>query len=92
MIHYSDPWCRQVENHPKPVVHGPLNLISIMDLWRDDHAKLDGDAPHSIAYRAMAPLYTGDSYTISMMSTSEKMVVGVAGGNGKLNMSAEIIP
>jgi hydroxyacyl-ACP dehydratase HTD2-like protein with hotdog domain len=90
MIHYSDPWCRQVESHPKPVVHGPLNLINIMDLWRDNHGKFEGDAPNNISYRALAPLYAGDSYTISMKSAGERIVVEVAGGNAKLNMSAEI--
>jgi hypothetical protein len=92
MIHYSDPWCRKVENHPRPVVHGPLNLISIMDLWRDNHSESHGDAPRKISYRALAPLYAGDSYKMNMKKEGEKIVVGVAGGSGKLNMSAEITP
>ncbi|PSR79121.1 hypothetical protein BD289DRAFT_442882 [Coniella lustricola] len=35
MIHYNDPWARTVEGHRGLVVHGPLNLICMLDYWRD---------------------------------------------------------
>lgn len=39
-IHYSVPWAQEVEGHKNIVVHGPLNLISMLDFWRDlQHAK-----------------------------------------------------
>lgn len=60
-IHYDESWTRSVESHPGQVVHGPLNLISMLDYWRDICAK--GDAVE-ITYRAMSPLYAGDSYHI----------------------------
>lgn len=34
-IHYDPDWCRTVEGHRDCVVHGPLNLIPVVDLWRD---------------------------------------------------------
>src|SRR5271168_4480777 len=34
-IHYSKEWCQQVEGHRDIVVHGPLNLINMLDFWRD---------------------------------------------------------
>ena len=30
-IHYSTEWCRDVEGHRGAVVHGPLNLINMLD-------------------------------------------------------------
>jgi hydroxyacyl-ACP dehydratase HTD2-like protein with hotdog domain len=91
MIHYSDPWCRTVENHRKPVVHGPLNLINMMDLWRDNYAKTDGDAPAKVSYRALAPLYSGEKYVMSMKNENGKVGVEVNNAEGKKNMTAEII-
>jgi hydroxyacyl-ACP dehydratase HTD2-like protein with hotdog domain len=73
-IHYSLPWARDVEGHRDLVVHGPLNLISILDLWRDVKGQnattssgseaLDSGLflPESISYRATSPLYAGDEY------------------------------
>ncbi|KAL8788877.1 MAG: hypothetical protein Q9195_007091 [Heterodermia aff. obscurata] len=61
-IHYSQPWCREVEGHRDIVVHGPLNLINMLDLWRD--AQPDGalKVPRSIRYRATAPIYVNEQY------------------------------
>ncbi|KAF2730299.1 hypothetical protein EJ04DRAFT_555539 [Polyplosphaeria fusca] len=56
-IHYSKPWCQSVEGHRDCVVHGPLNLINMLDLWRDAARDADEAAvPKSISYRAMSPL------------------------------------
>ena len=64
-IHYAPEWCREVEGHRKPVVHGPLNLIHMLDFWRDTARNGDPDSlPRSIGYRAMSPLYIGEPYRI----------------------------
>ncbi|KAG2419273.1 hypothetical protein HFD88_004068 [Aspergillus terreus] len=67
-IHYSTPWARDVEGHKDIVVHGPLNLISILDLWRDTRADSATDSslllPESISYRATSPLYAEETYRI----------------------------
>lgn len=64
-IHYLPEWCREIEGHRNSVVHGPLNLINILDFWRDTARKGDDEAvPRSIAYRAMSPLYLGEPYRI----------------------------
>ncbi|KAF2715801.1 hypothetical protein K504DRAFT_365551 [Pleomassaria siparia CBS 279.74] len=64
-IHYSPEWCRKVEGHRKCVVHGPLNLINMLDFWRDTaHAEEKGTLPKSIRYRAMSPLYMSEPYRI----------------------------
>ena len=64
-IHWSPDWCRRVEGHRNSVVHGPLNLINMLDLWRDTTRKDDASAvPKSIAYRVMSPLYVDEPYRI----------------------------
>lgn len=60
-IHYDESWTRSVESHPAQVVHGPLNLISMLDYWRDVHGPA---GVGKISYRAMSPLYAGDTYHI----------------------------
>lgn len=64
MIHYNETWAREVEGHPGVVVHGPLNLICMMDYWRDVHGQKTGKEPREISYRALSPVYSGDEYGI----------------------------
>lgn len=61
-IHYNEDWTNNVEGHPGLVVHGPLNLINILNFWQDFHGK--GKFPASINYRALSPLYAGQTYQI----------------------------
>ncbi|KAL2257070.1 hypothetical protein VTK26DRAFT_711 [Humicola hyalothermophila] len=65
MIHYNESWTRNVEGHPGLVVHGPLNLINMLDYWRDIHGSGGGLRLRSINYRAIAPLYAGEPYRIT---------------------------
>lgn len=59
-IHYNEAWTAGIEGHPGVVVHGPLNLICSLDYWKDVNQRL----PTEVAYRAMAPVYSGDEYKI----------------------------
>ena len=66
MIHYNESWTRNVEGHPGLVVHGPLNLINMLDYWRDVHGKTEkGLRLKFISYRAMSPIYAGEPYRIT---------------------------
>lgn len=69
MIHYNEDWTRRVEGHPAEVVHGPLNLINILDYWRDVHG--EGAMPNEIEYKATSPLYVGDSYRIRTQEVND---------------------
>lgn len=69
MIHYNQDWTRNVEGHPAEVVHGPLNLINLLDYWRDIHG--NGGSPREIIYRAMSPLYAGQTYNIRTSAKKE---------------------
>ncbi|OJD12438.1 hypothetical protein AJ78_06971 [Emergomyces pasteurianus Ep9510] len=89
-IHYSLPWAQNVEGHLGLVVHGPLNLISVLDLWRDVRETQKGQqesnveeeiiVPESIVYRATSPLYAEEEYKIVL----EEEAGGV--GRGKVNI------
>ncbi|KAL4926608.1 hydroxyacyl-thioester dehydratase HTD2 [Aspergillus undulatus] len=94
-IHYSLPWARDVEGHRDIVVHGPLNLISILDLWRDlqggGEKDLDRFLPERVVYRATSPLYAGDEYHINLTEgEGGKSEVDVITHEGNVGMKAEI--
>ena len=81
-IHYSQPWCREVEGHRDIVVHGPLNLINMLDFWRDEKAD-DSTMPRSIKYRATAPFYAGETYRALLERGAESSSVRLWGHDGE---------
>lgn len=68
-IHYNQSWTGEVEGHPGEVVHGPLNLIGMLNYWRDHHGK--ESTPRAISYRALSPIYAGESYVIKTGDNQE---------------------
>ena len=77
-----------MEGHRDLVVHGPLNLISILDLWRDTRQET-GDAastvPERISYRATSPLYVEDEYRVVLEEGSE------GGGNVHILAPGDVV-
>ena len=93
-IHYLPEWCREVEGHRNAVVHGPLNLINMLDFWRDTSKNGDTEAvPKSIAYRAMSPLYVDEPYRILFEHdpTPEGWRAEVWDSFGKQSMKSTIV-
>lgn len=93
MIHYNEGWTRNIEGHPATVVHGPLNLIAMLDYWRDVHGA--GREPAGISYRALSPLYAGDEYVVRTESTRKESGQGeawdiVVAKNGTINMRGTV--
>ncbi|KAI1751525.1 hypothetical protein F4782DRAFT_540805 [Xylaria castorea] len=70
-IHYDPIWNAAVESHPASVVHGPLDLISMLDYWRD-HCAAGKRVAQEIRYRAVAPVYAGETYEISAVLLSKE--------------------
>ncbi|GAW18431.1 hypothetical protein ANO14919_079060 [Xylariales sp. No.14919] len=71
-IHYDPTWSTTVEGHPACVVHGPINLISMLDYWRDHCAPIDGGRGiREIKYRAVAPIYAGETYDVFAQGAAE---------------------
>lgn len=75
------------------MVHGPLNVINLLDYWRDIHGQ--GTGPDEIIYRAMSPVYAGEEYqlrTLSVQSINRDLVFEVvAERDGVVIMKATII-
>ncbi|KAL4905370.1 hypothetical protein BDW74DRAFT_177742 [Aspergillus multicolor] len=99
-IHYSQPWCREVEGHKDIVVHGPLNLIAILDFWRDIRGAGDvanAFLPERIAYRATSPLYAEDEYRIVLKQAEkgsedgDKSAIEILTPEGNVGMKAEVV-
>lgn len=90
-IHYSPEWCRAVEGHRDAVVHGPLNLINMLDLWRDSEGHADAETvPKSIEYRAMSPLYVGECYRILLAKDDGAWKADIWDSFGKVAMKGTI--
>ncbi|PYH76471.1 hypothetical protein BO82DRAFT_426106 [Aspergillus uvarum CBS 121591] len=93
-IHYSTPWAREVEGHRDIVVHGPLNLIAMLDLWRDTRISrgLPLPLPESISYRATSPLYVEEEYRVVLDEEARDGVgrVRILGPGEVVAMKAEI--
>lgn len=90
-IHYSVPWCQNVEGHRNVVVHGPLNLVNLLDLWRDVRKEGEYSTPASITYRATWPLYADEEYRAALEPEDEKKTKAlIHAGDGALAMKAEI--
>lgn len=58
-----------MEGHLGLVVHGPLNLINMLNYWRDIHGS--GNDPHTVSYRAMSPVYAGETYQLRTAGVNE---------------------
>ncbi len=91
-IHYNREWCREVEGHRDLVVHGPLNLIHMVDFWRDMMGNGDEEfMPKRVVYRATSPLYAGEPYRIVMDEESEGVSeVRIVDGYGNVSMVGRI--
>ena len=83
MIHYSRPWCQEMEGHKDLVVHGPLNLINMLDFWRDEQSEGGRQIPRSIRYRATAPFYVGEKYRALLEPGESTASVKFWGSDGK---------
>lgn len=64
MIHYNERFCREIEGQRDLVVHGPMNMVHMLDFWRDNRPADKGeyDVPKVFKYRAIAPFYSGEPY------------------------------
>ena len=88
-IHYNKEWCRQVEGHRDLVVHGPLNLINMVNLWRD--VRGGNVLPKKISYRATSPLYAGEKYRVVMGEEGNKATeVNITDSYGRVSMVGTI--
>jgi 3-methylfumaryl-CoA hydratase len=60
-IHYDLEYCRNVEGYPGLVVHGPLQVILLLDLARRNEPR----PVRRIEYRALHPLFHFERFTVN---------------------------
>jgi hydroxyacyl-ACP dehydratase HTD2-like protein with hotdog domain len=104
-IHYDKPWATEVEGHRSAVVHGPMNLLAMLDLWRDEASAHGGAGqgalqqdevfyyPLKIEYRATNPVYAGEGYRVVMdegAKTQEKADIKVVSNDGTVCMKGTV--
>ncbi|KAK5633604.1 hypothetical protein RRF57_009318 [Xylaria bambusicola] len=89
-IHYDQAWSTAVEGHPGCVVHGPINLVCMLDYWRD-HCQPEGRVLKEISYRALAPIYAGETYDISAGRIGDDKWEVLVRKQGKVCMRGEIL-
>lgn len=70
-------------------MHGPLNLINMVDFWRD--VRGGGEFPKKITYRATSPLYAGEKYRLVMDEEQDKTTsVKIVDSYGNMSMIGNI--
>lgn len=73
------------------VVHGPLNLIHMLDFWRDVRGTDEGCVPRSVTYRATSPLYVGEPYRILLGRMRERISeASIVDEHGAVAMTGKI--
>lgn len=66
-IHYDLPYATTIEDHAGLVVHGPLLVISLLELVRAAHGP---GSVASLSFRAMSPAYAGETIRFIGRSTA----------------------
>jgi 3-methylfumaryl-CoA hydratase len=84
-IHYDEPYAKDVERHPALVVHAPLLATQLMHAAARRHA---GAVPVRFSYRAVAPLYLGDTYRLGGRPHQEDEELVILGPDGGARMTA----
>ena len=74
-IHYDHPYATSVEGYPDLLVHGPLLLLSLLELTR---RHCDDRSVSRISFTAMAPIFVNDSV----------LLAGVEAANGSIELNA----
>ena len=60
-IHFDHDYVREVEGHPGLLVHGPLIMTLMLDLFRRE---MPGAVMTSLDLRAVAPIYATGDFTV----------------------------
>ncbi len=56
-IHYDTPYCKDVEGYPGLVAHGPLLVLLMLEMVREN---APGRTVRALSYRLRAPLFVGE--------------------------------
>jgi 3-methylfumaryl-CoA hydratase len=86
-IHYDRDFARDVEGYPGLVVHGPLQAMLLIDLYRRQRPS----APIArFACRAQRPLFEGAPFTLKGRDTQDGAVLWTEDAEGYVCMEASV--
>lgn len=86
-IHYDRDYCRQVEDYPGLVVHGPLLATLLLDhAMRTDH----NCHPVEFSFRAQRPVFDGVPFILCFAHERDQMELWIESSDGAVAMSARL--
>lgn len=87
LIHYNDPWAREVERQPGLLVHGPLTSMLLLDLAL---RRNPGRTPATYSMRALAPVHLGTPVRLAGRPEPDGARLWVLDAEGGALVSAEV--
>ncbi|OAN46239.1 acyl-CoA dehydrogenase [Magnetospirillum moscoviense] len=86
-IHYDRDYCREVENYPGLVVHGPLTATLLVDLFLRENP---GAVVSGFRFRALKPLFDVHPLTVCGAPRPGGALLWALDHQGQVAMSAEL--
>jgi len=87
-IHYDHPYVTSVEGYPGLVVHGPLLLLSLLELVRLD---LPGRAVTAVTFQARAPVFAGEAVDLAgELDAADRVQLAARRADGGTAMTCEV--
>jgi 3-methylfumaryl-CoA hydratase len=83
-IHYDRTYCREVENYPGLVVHGPLQATLLIA----HAAAARGAPPRRFAFRAVRPLFDGGEFSLNAVEAADGLSLWIADDGRRATMTA----
>jgi 3-methylfumaryl-CoA hydratase len=84
-IHYDRDYCRNEENYPGLVVHGPLQATCLLRLA---HKMNGGRFPSNFSYRGLNPLFDGAAFSVNIKNAGDQQQLWAADAMGLTTMTA----
>jgi 3-methylfumaryl-CoA hydratase len=89
-IHYDHPYATTVEGYPDLVVHGPLVLLSLLELLRLDYPSR---RVTDVDFTASAPVFCGDEVTLTGTPDGDTVTLEAqVGGHVAMKAIARLAP
>lgn len=86
-IHYDLDYAREREGYQGLVVHGPLQATLLLHMA----ARMNGNQPPThFAYRGVAPLVHGGTFSLNAAGTADRIELWTAGRDGARRMTANV--
>jgi 3-methylfumaryl-CoA hydratase len=88
-IHYDRSYCRDAENYPGLVVHGPLQATLLVEFAASLRG---GRAPAAFDFRGVSPLFDGADFTLNASDADDgSLRLWTADAQGRTTMEAKAV-